>query len=29
MNSKNPVKNGLVVNGDNVLAYGLAVEHCL
>jgi len=28
-NSMNPVKNGIVVNGDNVKAYGLAVEHTL
>jgi len=27
--SKNPVESGLVVYGDNVIAYGLAVEHCL
>jgi hypothetical protein len=28
-NSSNPVQNGLVVTGDNVIAYGLAVEHTL
>lgn len=28
-NSMNPVQNGLVVNGDNVITYGLAVEHTL
>lgn len=27
--SRNPVKNGLVVNGDNVTTYGLAAEHTL
>jgi hypothetical protein len=27
--SENPVKNGLVVNADNVFAYGLAAEHTL
>jgi len=27
--SHNPVTNGLIVNGDDVIAYGLAVEHCL
>jgi hypothetical protein len=29
MNSNNPSKNGLVVNGNDVTAYGLAVEHVL
>jgi len=28
-NSNNPVTSGIVVNGDNVIAYGLAVEHTL
>lgn len=28
-NQDNPVKNGLIVNGDNVTTYGLAVEHTL
>jgi len=28
-NSMNPVASGVVVNGDNVIAYGLAVEHTL
>lgn len=28
-NSNNPVQTGLVVNGDNVIAYGLKVEHTL
>lgn len=28
-NSMNPVTSGIVVNGDNVIAYGLAVEHTL
>jgi len=28
-NSQNPSKNGLVVNGDSVIAYGLATEHHL
>jgi len=28
-NSQNPVDSGLVVNGDNVKAYGLKVEHTL
>lgn len=28
-NSKNPVKSGLQVNGDNVTGYGLAAEHTL
>lgn len=28
-NSQNPVRTGMVVNGDNVIAYGLAVEHTL
>ena len=27
--SMNPVQHGVVVNGDNVIAYGLAVEHTL
>ena len=27
--SRNPVSNGLVVNGDNVVGYGLAAEHTL
>lgn len=26
---RNPVSNGIVVNGDNVTAYGLACEHTL
>jgi hypothetical protein len=26
---RNPVKNGIVVNGDNVTTYGLAAEHTL
>jgi len=29
VNSQNPSNNGLVVNGDNVITYGLAVEHHL
>ena len=29
VNSNNPCLNGLIVNGDNVTAYGLAVEHTL
>jgi hypothetical protein len=29
IDSQNPCLNGLVVNGDNVSAYGLAVEHTL
>jgi len=29
VNSENPCKNGLVVNGDSVTAFGLAVEHHL
>lgn len=29
INSKNYVANGLVINGDHVTAYGLAVEHTL
>jgi hypothetical protein len=28
-NGRNPVKNGIVVNGDNVTTYGLASEHTL
>lgn len=28
-NSNNPVDSGIVVNGDDVIAYGLAVEHTL
>jgi len=28
-NSQNPVTSGIVVNGDNVITYGLAVEHTL
>lgn len=28
-NSMNPVTSGVIVNGDNVIAYGLAVEHTL
>ena len=28
-NSNNPVSSGIVINGDNVVAYGLAVEHTL
>ena len=28
-NSNNPVSSGIVINGDNVIAYGLAVEHTL
>ncbi len=28
-NSKNPCNTGIVVNGDNVRAYGLASEHTL
>jgi hypothetical protein len=28
-NSQNPVQHGLIVNGDSVSAYGLAVEHTL
>jgi len=28
-NYKNPVSTGLEVNGDNVTAYGLAVEHTI
>ncbi len=28
-NSNNPSKNGIIVNGDNVVAYGLASEHHL
>lgn len=28
-NLENPVTNGLIVNGNNVIAYGLAVEHVL
>lgn len=28
-NKSNPVSTGLLVNGDNVIAYGLAVEHTL
>ena len=28
-NSRNPVENGLIVNGDNVTGYGLACEHTL
>jgi len=28
-NSRNPVNNGLVVNGDHVTTYGLAAEHTL
>jgi len=28
-NSRNPNKHGIVVNGDNVIIYGLAVEHAL
>jgi len=27
--SKNPCEAGLIVYGDNVIAYGLAVEHTL
>lgn len=27
--SNNPVQNGLIVNGDDVIAYGLKVEHTL
>jgi len=27
--SRNPVKTGLEVNGDNVIGYGLACEHTL
>eukprot|EP00351_Strombidinopsis_sp_SopsisLIS2011_P000243 CAMPEP_0116884062 /NCGR_PEP_ID=MMETSP0463-20121206/16781_1 /TAXON_ID=181622 /ORGANISM="Strombidinopsis sp, Strain SopsisLIS2011" /LENGTH=116 /DNA_ID=CAMNT_0004539845 /DNA_START=1197 /DNA_END=1547 /DNA_ORIENTATION=- len=27
--NRNPVSNGIVVNGDNVTAYGLAAEHTL
>ena len=29
MDKKNPVDTGLQVNGDNVIGYGLAVEHTL
>jgi len=29
MNSRNPVETGLVINGNNVTGYGLAVEHTL
>jgi len=29
VNSNNPVSHGITVNGDNVIAYGLAVEHVL
>ena len=29
MDSHNPVDSGLVVNGDDVTAYGLASEHSL
>jgi len=28
-NSDNPCKNGIVVDGDDVSAYGLFSEHCL
>jgi len=28
-NSQNPVRTGIVINGDNVIAYGLASEHTL
>jgi len=28
-NSRNPVANSLVVNGDDVIAYGVACEHAL
>jgi len=28
-NSRNPVETGLIVNGDNVIGYGLACEHTL
>ena len=28
-NGKNPCSTGLQVNGDNVIAYGLAAEHTL
>lgn len=28
-NSQNPVDHGIIVNGDNVKAYGLKVEHTL
>jgi len=27
--SNNPVDNGMIINGDNVIAYGLAAEHTL
>jgi len=29
VNSNNPVDNGMIINGDNVIAYGLAAEHTL
>lgn len=28
-NAMNPVKNALIVNGEDVIVYGLAVEHTL
>jgi hypothetical protein len=28
-NSRNPSKNGMVVNGDHVTGYGVAIEHHL
>ena len=28
-NANNPVKSGVEVNGDNVIAYALAAEHTL
>jgi len=29
VNSNNPVDNGMIINGPNVIAYGLAAEHTL